>query len=357
MVKEWLKICDDKGINPWEYNFINEYINRYSYKNQKEQKKLNCDLKSKNREENEKAKVDNNNEGYGLLNKFNLINASFTDVGWKNSKSEEEIRKYICDIESNSIKKYLRYKNKEFGGLADCDKEAFPIYKVLKWQEDKEDIVRGDTMNSLWTTYKCYLQIEYPDIFMPDGYLKGAEKLIKPSNQKNPNLKYPPFVSRDRVHKKYIEYYKENKEFELKIDKTMTWIEFLIANFAKFIKVHENKELLKFTKLNHTIGNFIVLSYWMNKGRNNRFQDYWDLTMEYLYNTLEPLDAWKKFIDKYYMWSYLNEDLICNYYWNRNKKNNLPQNENEILEFLKIVNECIEIRGKMIIQILRNTMK
>lgn len=290
VVKEQLKICDDKGINPWEYNFINEYI------------KVECKQQDSN---------------YRLLNKYNISSINFT----------------LFPSNESHIRKFLQYKSYKFGSNSHCDRAVFPIYSILSWQENKNSIIRGDTMNSFWRVYSKALKICIPK----DTIKKIYEDDKKYREQKNMKTctydKWPTLVS----------------------------IEYILINFDN---IHRNidKEILclleKYAKLVFTIGNFTVLPYWMNSGRNNSFQDYWDLTLKYIQETLEPLGAWKNYVDKFYMYPFLDKDLTYKFFWDREGESiNEPQNINELKEYLINVIECIGIRGRLIIKVLRNELQ
>lgn len=212
-----------------------------------------------------------------------------------------------------------------------------------------------DIMNSFWTTYKCYLQIMYPEIFMPEGTIKKEDENPLKSPQKKelilvtPNLQYPPYNSKgcNIIHKKYLDYYKKNYSF-LKVYEGMTWIRFLIENFDVFSKVHNSEELKKFAVLTHTIGNIAIVPYGFNTGR--KFNDYWDMALKLLKNDLS-FDEWKKFIDINFFNCYVDENYNIKSYFKTANKNRLylPQGEEDIISFLKYSNFCIQIRGKNII--------
>ena len=210
-----------------------------------------------------------------------------------------------------------------------------------------------DIMNSFWTTYKCYLQIIYPEIFTPEGTIKDGDEVPLKIPQKSElssltiNMKYSPFkYNKDngRIHKKYLAYYKENYSF-LKVYEGMTWVEFLIENFEVFSKVHNSEELKEFAVLTHTIGNIAIVPYGFNTGRKSN--DYWDMGLKLLQKRL-PSTEWETFINTNFFKCYVDENYNVKQYFKTTDKNNsyLPQNEEEIISFLKNINFCIETRGK-----------
>lgn len=347
IVRNWLNKCDRLDINPWEYNFINEYIHIFDDQN-----------------EISKKLTESQKNGLGLLNKFILNQVKdysvkkdtedntlktlklYNDI---NYSTDEQKNIFINKLNENPILKYLYYKNLKFGRLADCDKEAFPIYKLLEWQRNRLESVRGETMNSFFYTYKFFLQLEYPKIFTPSG---SGNLSIPDENISSISSKFPPHISKDskKINGKheYKEYFNENfNELDTSMD---IWIEFLINNFGYFDKVNKNERLLKFAKLTYTIGNFIVIDYKYNGSRAGRFKEYWDLTLFDLEN--KQKNNWNNFIERYFLQPFLNSKNEPILFWNDHSKKIEPQSIDEMNQFLKNVNASIEERGKYITKIL-----
>lgn len=254
-VIDWLKYCDENNIKPWEWDFKNCYSDK---------------------------------------------------------------------LTSDSITNFLKYRNNELtdptifratdriGESADCDKEAFYLYKLLGWQESQDSIIRGETINSFSTTF--------------------TQAIMKSSNR------YQVYKEIGFNPKKYL-----NKQYP---------ILYYNENYQKFDIMSQNKDNFeKFAELTHTIGNFTVLPNWMNCGRGMRLYDYWDITLmslqEFL-NILSP-EAWPNFIKKYYLQPYVNTDYSVQLFWDNHDNNFLPK-ETDFPIFLKKVNERIEERGKFIIK-------
>lgn len=106
-VPDWLRYCSKNEINPWEFDF------KQSYK---------------------VTKVESQSSHLNL--EFNYMKAKLTDIN-----------------------QHFNITNKT-GGAADCDKEAFPIYKELGWQNNINDDIRGETINSFKTPYKAMEKIK-----------------------------------------------------------------------------------------------------------------------------------------------------------------------------------------------------
>lgn len=106
-VKNWLNYCNDNCIVPWRFDFKQCYINEEI---RSDQSHLNLELDYKK---------------YKLTETNKLFN--------------------------NTQKK---------GSEADCDKEAFPIYRVLDWQKSPDDEIRGETINSFITSYNKFKDLK-----------------------------------------------------------------------------------------------------------------------------------------------------------------------------------------------------
>ncbi|CEG27151.1 hypothetical protein [Bacillus sp. B-jedd] len=244
---------------------------------------------------------------------------------------------------------YFNYKYSKLGHIENYQL----IENVFRTLLPNSNSDYKDIANSFFTTYKCYLQIMYPEIFMPNGTTKDKDKdtLKKPIYEEEnptPARHYPPFVTgKDKViHEKYLTYYK--KYFpSLKVDKGMKWVEFLTINFEFFSKVHNVEELQRFAVLTHTIGNIVTVPYGFNAGRGHN--DYWDWGLKLLQCFLEPIGAWENFVNIYHLSCYVDNEYEVIPYWENHLAPNirlLPKNEFDIIRFLKHVNFCIEKRGE-----------
>lgn len=230
-----------------------------------------------------------------------------------------------------------------------------------------------DIMNSFWTTYKFFLQIEYPDVFTPKGSLKTEiplEKNIKLTVSKV-NNGYPPFDSEDYqvIHKKYVSYYKTNFS-QFIVEEGYTWNRFLIENFEQFAKVHNCPELIQFAKLTHSIGNINLVPKGFNGSRYCPHLDYWDLslnslkkiftgekennvfsdfTVKSIEKYMSAYSSWDIFIDSHYLNNYVDENYNVLPFWKRHFEIIKPTTHEEIIMFLTKANTCIENRGKTIL--------
>lgn len=258
--------------------------------------------------------------------------------------------KNYCDKEDDyfNFNKFKRGHIENYKVIDDLFKKLFPSLNT----EYK------DIMNSFWTTYKCYLQIIYPEIFMPEGTIKDEDEVPLKIPQKSylnivtlPNMSYSPFKgvnnNKGKIHKKYLAYYRKNFPF-LKVYDGMTWAKFLIENFEFFSKVHNSEELKKFAILTHTIGNIAIVPYGFNTTR--KFNDYWDMGLKLIQKDLSP-NEWEDYININFFNNYVDENNNIKQYFKESNKNNsyLPQNEEDIIKFLQNVNFCIETREKYMI--------
>lgn len=237
-------------------------------------------------------------------------------------------------LSEDSITAFLRYKNGEFkdttrfcitgkkGSRADCDKEAIGLYQVLGWQNSAKDIIRGETMNSFLTTFKCALALE-----QSSDCDTQSDKLVIKSGKKLP----------------FSDLYDKDKNIEEQ-------------PYMAFDVVESNQDAFrKFAKLTHTIGNFTVLPHWMNTGRSNLSQDYWDIFLlslqEWLHLISPTSEAWINFIELYYLQPYVNKDYQIEPFWkNHSYTNPILKKKEDFPIFLNAVNERIEERGKYMIK-------
>lgn len=87
-------------------------------------------------------------------------------------------------------------------------------------------------------------------------------------------------------------------------------------------------------------------------GRQNA--DYWDFGMllfHSFFNCLDGESNWEKFVEKFFLQSYINNsnEYVVTEFWNRNNYVN-PRNNEDIESFILKVNWCIEERGKLMIK-------
>lgn len=218
------------------------------------------------------------------------------------------------------------------------------------------DTTHKDVMNSFWTTYKHYLQIEYNDVFMPDGSISGSKiPLRKPVSTKKPSTSYPPFSYGEHktVGDAYTSYYEKNfPDFNVAAEDS--WFEFLLNNFHQFMNVHGSVELNTFAKRTHTIGNICVVPKGFNGGRGA--SDYWDWALVFLRGHFMTFAGWDPFIEAHFLHDYVNEeDATVIPFWDNHLSDNkqipnYPQTRGEIMSFLSVVNRNIRNRGERIMQ-------
>ena len=233
---------------------------------------------------------------------------------YKNGKSKDTTR----NGESKGTTRFCITGKK--GSRADCDKEAIGLYQVLGWQNSAKDIIRGETMNSFLTTFKCALEQS------SDCDTQSDKLLIK---------------SVKKLHFSYL--YDEKKNIK-------------DQPYMAFDVVKNNRPAFQtFAKLTHTIGNFTVLPHWMNTGRSNLSQDYWDIFLLSLQEWLDLIsptsEAWINFIELYYLQPYVNKDYQIEPLWkNHSYTTPILKEKEDFPIFLKAVNERIEERGKYMIK-------
>ena len=233
---------------------------------------------------------------------------------YKNGKSKDTTR----NGESKGTTRFCITGKK--GSRADCDKEAIGLYQVLGWQNSAKDIIRGETMNSFLTTFKCALE-------QSSDCDTQSDKLVIKSGKKLP----------------FSDLYDEKKNIKEQ-------------PYMAFDVVKNNRPAFQtFAKLTHTIGNFTVLPHWMNTGRSKLSQDYWDIFLlslqEWLHLISPTSEAWINFIELYYLQPYVNKDYQIEPFWkNHSYTNPILKKKEDFPIFLNAVNERIEERGKYMIK-------
>ncbi|MGX9292905.1 hypothetical protein ACSLGF_17250 [Bacillus sp. A015] len=110
-------------------------------------------------------------------------------------------------------------------------------------------------------------------------------------------------------------------------------------NFRDFELVKNNISAFeKFAALSHSIGNFTVIPHWMNIGRYNFSQDYWDVTLQSFFYLFKSMGCWKNFIETYFLQPYVNndEEWTVSEFWEGHflsigkPKRLTPQNQEEL---------------------------
>ena len=233
---------------------------------------------------------------------------------------------YTDSLPEDDIAAFLQYKSGTFtnpnsfcitqksGSKADCDKEAIGLYQVLGWQNSAKDIIRGETMNSFLTTFN---------------------RAIRQSSN------YSTLTKTLGIDNRKKERYSKLCENQ---------------NYQQFKIIENNPTAFQtFAGLTHTIGNFTVLPHWMNTGRSNLSQDYWDIFLlslqEWLHLISPTSEAWINFIELYYLQPYVNKDYQLEPLWkNHSYTTPILKEKEDFPIFLKAVNERIEERGKYMIK-------
>ncbi len=233
---------------------------------------------------------------------------------------------YTDSLPEDDIAAFLQYKSGTFtnpnsfcitqksGSKADCDKEAIGLYQVLGWQNSAKDIIRGETMNSFLTTFN---------------------RAIRQSSN------YSTLTKTLGIDNRKKERYSKLCENQ---------------NYQRFKIIENNPTAFQtFAGLTHTIGNFTVLPHWMNTGRSNLSQDYWDIFLlslqEWLHLISPTSESWINFIELYYLQPYVNKDYQIEPLWkNHSYTTPILKEKEDFPIFLKAVNERIEERGKYMIK-------
>ena len=257
---------------------------------------------------------------YKTLNKFLNNCDNVTDV--VNYDFKNELSEIANAKEKTSINKFLLYKS--FGGKFDCDNSngSCPL--------------TNDIYIKLWGW-------DYKQRYTLTGLLQ--EKFGNVWNR----------FGSDTINSFQTTYNKAIKIYNNDLN-----------------AVRKNKLLNEYAKLTHSIGNFTLVPFHLkendtlsfNQFRGTKLGDYFDLSLKFLKENVE-FSVFKKFIDTFYLNDYVDEHYNIIPLFSRHKqllhqdKMNfanieeiLPQNEEELNEYLCNVISVIKNRGTKIAKIL-----
>ena len=256
--------------------------------------------------------------------------------------------------------KYFAYKTQS--GVGDPDAKSIllqEIYKVL-WEED--------VLSKEWMCAKGWF---YSDTMTSVQFTMSE-------------------YFKDKFEKEIIEYKRDNpcqRQVSAKMCKEM-----YEKNPTVKKMLNESRGFLEFVSVYHTIGNYVPVPKGFNCARSGWFgsHDYWDLTLmkikEYydnknvqskktiqletvldLFHVANPVDACRKWLDSYKDWKeFVNFNFFQDYVDESNNWNVKPfckghsWENNKITdyeEFFSNVVQCIEGRGKRMINELSKKLK
>jgi hypothetical protein len=155
-----------------------------------------------------------------------------------------------------------------------------------------------------------------------------------------------------------------------------------------YASIGENAELQKFARLTHSIGNFTLIprrhdslksimqehTFNQYRGTSEDLKDYWDLSLRFLkenyFTFTDGKETFEEYAEKFYLKndgeckSYIRSDgeirpLFAGHELSEGGKpySVLPENENELIEFLETVNSAIISRGEKMVRELEKKLK
>ncbi|MGX7012969.1 hypothetical protein [Vagococcus silagei] len=243
-------------------------------------------------------------------------------------------------LELDYLSNHLSERNKKLHPFAKendkphCDREPVYIYDLLDWNPQEIENLRGDCMNSFKTTFNRLLAVN------KSPFSKENEVTWQEVFSEIPKLdKWYSEAKMSDIEKFYF-----NKHNLERLEKEKTTINLL-------------QEIKRFSKLTHSIGNFIVLLSWMNQGRGiGNCRDYWDLTLKDLRDSWVHLEygdkMWESFVKKYYLQPFVDSNYMVREFWHHHFENKVPNAIEEFEKFYFTVNLLIMERGKWITKIL-----
>lgn len=240
----------------------------------------------------------------------NDINGYYPLARMFKNRVKQKYSKYIPDPDTYSPLLQEIYKNLWSKNVLDYCRETK--------NKTKEEIIHGDTMNSIQTTLGWYTR---------DCYDKNYNYYGAVLNEGENN----GFVNYEGSLSQALEIYCREQEF--------------------FIPA-ENDDLIKFIKCNHTLGNFIPVPFKsggrnFNSARYNATNDFWDLTLYYIYCWYNPEE--KKNLEK----DDSNEVKVCDCEKNEDLYKLLGENSKNVercIEWLKAFGSWNEFVEKNFLQ-------
>lgn len=228
------------------------------------------------------------------------------------AKYESKKKSDNCRYEEqeNPIKNWLKYRisNDNY----DCDNSLgmAELYKVI-WGccTEKSEAVRGDTINSFWTTFKVAMQIYDTNYHI-----------------------YKVSVGKKPFSVQFEEILNDLKNIYDKLDQNM------------------QIELEKLARLTHSIGNFIPMIRGYNTGRYPHTKDYFDLTLDTLKVFLSE-NGFKDVVERYQLDDYVKNSYdVKRLFEGHSFENPLPGSGLELLN--KDTNEIAKEQLKSCIKIM-----
>lgn len=291
---------------------------------------------------------------------------------------------HFMEYRLHNIKQKRMNKN-----IIDCDKADIQqtsgkLYVSL-WLENDDALktVDGDLINSFWTIFRNTLELTFKRYYCKSEHEYTTKEiafkyqfvlLFGGLSQKN----YPICNIKEKY--KVKEYFKVNYKY-LTFPNLNQYIETLLTNKKASDKLKEERyqwiidniemiesiilringsrflgELKRFAALTHNIGNLIIFPKGYNYGRYNKTGDFFDLTLETIYNTLGTT-IFKEYANRYFLNIYL-ENGKPKKFWEDHLLNKVkPKNLEHISTCLERINTYIETREDEILEYINSTKK
>lgn len=264
-----------------------------------------------------------------------------------NYKELQELERFFAyqiekSVYENVNQLYTIYLEKDiFKGLVDPDSKCplLQMIYIILWDEKHlinckgdHSLICGETMNSVNTTLNCYIKCTTKE---------NATKL------------------------KNISLYYANEKIKKNLD--------------------NNKKLIEFINVYHTLGNFIPFPVDCNSPRgynNSRIKDYWDLTLKYVYDYyhgdknsvqniytnseiekkfkdwLDKFGGWETFIDDNYMFPFIDENGRPKELWKGHFGGTvLPGTTDQCNEYFKNAHDWILKRGRIMVEAIHKRIR
>jgi|GEM_PF-3801830 len=255
------------------------------------------------------------------------------------------------DCDASLLATVLLYELWDFDGNIECQVNSKYKYEIVT----EEFNLRGDSMTSLYTTFKKYVQLKHPDILV-NNHVPNHEKMGGTNTEK------------------WIKFFKDNKDY-ISVSEDMKEFMLLYNTVGNMLPVPiiPGVKCSSFNSSRSNCGKFdyadlmlvAIFNWYVKNDLNTRSFDHTDdsdlkkLLQSNKYaiyickKWLVHFKNWDNFVERNYLQAFIKGDSRPMMLWsNHSFENPIPKSLEEIKEFLRNVNKMIEERGMSMIKVI-----